>query len=149
MHSANDPFRVGEAAREKWRTAEVLDVLGEAAEWLGNPRQAVSFYSRSLMLYRRLGDRAGAGLALDHLAKAARQRGQYDRAARLLAAARKSFEEVAAHAPAGSLASPAEREQEMTAVRAALGETAFGSAWAAGRAMTLDEATEFALRDDA
>ena len=39
----------------------------------------------------------------------------------------------------------ADYEQNVAAVRTQLGEEAFAACWAAGQAMTLDQAIEFAL----
>ena len=41
----------------------------------------------------------------------------------------------------------AEHDRSVAAARAGLGEEAFAAAWAAGRAMSLEEVTTFALRD--
>ena len=50
----------------------------------------------------------------------------------------------------GSPWSPAEQEeidQQVAAVREALGEAAFAAAWDAGRAMTWEQAVEYALAE--
>jgi hypothetical protein len=43
----------------------------------------------------------------------------------------------------------AEHDRSVTAVRAALGQEAFAAAWAAGRAMTLEDAIRDALAQEA
>jgi len=67
---------------------------------------------------------------------------QSSRAARLGGAASALRESI------GSPRSPAEQEeidQQVAAVREALGEAAFAAAWDAGRAMTWEQAVEYAL----
>jgi non-specific serine/threonine protein kinase len=67
---------------------------------------------------------------------------QYERAARLLGAANQLGEAL------GLRAKPPDQEchdHYTVSTRARLGESAFSSAWAEGRAMTLEQAIEYAL----
>jgi hypothetical protein len=71
--------------------------------------------------------------------------GWAERAARLLGAA------AAAREATGALLPPVEQpdhDATVQAARVALGEAAFATAWAAGQALTLDEAVAEALAED-
>jgi hypothetical protein len=79
------------------------------------------------------------------LAGVAAAEGQPERAARLLGAAQALIENTDA------VIGPAERievERDLSAVRTQVGEATFTSAWAEGRAMTLEQAIAYALEDD-
>jgi hypothetical protein len=67
---------------------------------------------------------------------------RHERAAKVFGAAEAIREGIGALlAPSGR----ADRERSLADVRVALGDAAFAAAWAAGRAMTLEQATEYAL----
>jgi hypothetical protein len=68
--------------------------------------------------------------------------GKEEQAARLLGAAEALAEVVGA---AQSGAARTGLDEQIAALRRALGEEAFGSAWATGRAMTLEQAAAYAL----
>ena len=108
--------------------------------------------AESLQLRRELGDKGGIAWCLEKLAEIALTTGQRDsgprqgedfqRAARLFGGAE------ALRAPVNSvidLVDQPEYERQVALVRSQLGETSFTAAWAAGRAMTLDQAIEYAL----
>jgi hypothetical protein len=67
-----------------------------------------------------------------------------ERPIRLLGAGEAFCETLGARPP---VAIAQEYERTVAAGRAALGEAAFAAAWAEGRAMSLDEAVEYALGD--
>jgi non-specific serine/threonine protein kinase len=96
----------------------------------------------SLALNRDLGNRAGIARSLAGLAWLAAVRGQIERAVRL-------FGQVEALGEATGLVMTAQErplyERVMSMARAALSGEAFTAAWAAGRAMTLEEAVADAL----
>jgi tetratricopeptide (TPR) repeat protein len=122
--------------------AGALDGLGEVEYARGEFRRAVALYAESM----RLGGAGGAGdlLAdgLEGLGRATAALGRPGLAARLDGAAAALREAVGAPmAPAHR----AEHERAMGAVRAALGEGAFASAWAEGGALPVDEAIALAL----
>jgi hypothetical protein len=91
-------------------------------------------------------ERGSAAYALDRCAMVCAARGQYRRAARLFGAA---------SAMPGISASfflfvgSTEAEKDLAAARLALGETEFAAAWADGRAMTPEQALEYALAEEA
>ncbi len=98
----------------------------------------------SLTLFREMGNRPGIMRCLDGLADVARRRELPERAARIFGAAENLRESVGAAPP---LAERLELDQNVSALRAHLGDAAFASAWTAGRAMTLEQAIEYALRE--
>jgi hypothetical protein len=84
-------------------------------------------------------------VCLGQLAEVSARQGEWQRAARLFAAA-----EVLRRTVSASLA-PAERvdlAESVAAIRAALGEEAFSQAWSEGRAMSLEEAVAYALEEE-
>ena len=70
------------------------------------------------------------------------------RAAVLFGAAETLLETVGERAHRQYVSDPALRERAVAEVRAALGEAAFEEARTEGRAMTLEQAVEYALQDD-
>jgi tetratricopeptide (TPR) repeat protein len=124
----------------KFALAGSLLDLGRLAQCQGNHTQAVAHYQESLSLFQEIGNWNNAVGCLRRLAGVASAQGQLKRAARLFAVVSVVCERVDARS---------ELECEVGAVRDALGEEAFTTAWAAGRAMTLDQAAVYALQASA
>jgi predicted ATPase/class 3 adenylate cyclase len=121
-----------------------LNYLGRLGHLRGEDRQAIAQLSESLQMRRDLADKAGIAGCLEGLAPVALARSEPERAARLFGAASMLREAIAAPlAPAERAIAVADLED----VRAVLGEEAFGSAWAEGQAMTLEQAVAYALED--
>jgi predicted ATPase/class 3 adenylate cyclase len=121
-----------------------LGSLGSVARDQGDDAAARVLFTESLALHRELGHRLGIVKDLEGLAALAVAQAQPERAARLLGAAEALREVIGAPLP------PADRaghDRSVPAVRTALGEQAFATAWAEGRAMSLDEAVAFALEE--
>jgi hypothetical protein len=76
------------------------------------------------------------------LAGVSSARGQYNRSAQLFGAA-EALREVLGHRPTPQV--QADYDRRLASTRSGLGEAAFGAAWAEGRAMTLEQAIEYAL----
>ena len=127
---------------DKEGLAMMLARSGQLAQLQGDHEQATALCAEGLALFRDIGDKRDLPSCLETLAAVASSQGQPERAARLLGAAETVRE-------AGGFALPpahrAEHDRSVAAVRARLGEEAFASAWAAGRAMTLEEAVDYAL----
>ncbi len=105
---------------------------------------ARTFLLECLMLLRTLGAKRVICYALEGCAELARSQQQMERAVRLWGAAESLREAI------GSPLPPNEREEHkraLAAVREALDEKAFTAASAAGRAMTLEQAIEYALQE--
>ena len=104
--------------------------------------EAIALFKEGLLLSRGARSRWQSQLCLEGLAQAASARGHYDHAARLFGAAEAQREIV------GERYEPVDQDshnQRVAPVRVTLGDTAFAAAWAAGRAMTMDQAVEYAL----
>jgi tetratricopeptide (TPR) repeat protein len=127
--------------------AETLLNLGRAARAQGDSIQAARHFRESLVLLSE--SRLSSSLipdCLDGLAGVAGAQGQPERAARLLGIA------DALRDSADMLLQPAYRaayERDVAAARAQLDEATFAAAWAAGRALTLEQAIALALSNDA
>jgi hypothetical protein len=103
-------------------------------------------FAESLAIRQALGKQREAAKDLEWLAAVATAQGQSLRAARLLGAAESMREASRALLPP---ARRTEYEREVAAVRAALGEEAFAAAWAEGRAMSPEQAVQYALDERA
>ena len=122
--------------------AVALLSVGTVALSGGHYKRAKESFEESLALRRELGDRRGVASVLDKLGDLAQSLDRHELAAKAFGAADAIRESIGALlAPSGR----ADRERSLAAVRVALGEAAFAAAWAAGRAMTLEQAAEYAL----
>ena len=122
--------------------AEALANLGTTRHVQGDAAGARALFEESLRLLRALGEQADIAECLEGLAGVACAQGDCDRAARLFGAAAK------VRAAIGVPRLPADRavyDQYVAAARAGLGEAGFAAAWAAGRALSLEEAIARAL----
>jgi predicted ATPase/DNA-binding SARP family transcriptional activator len=122
--------------------------LGETALSAGDPVEAQAFFVESLVLFVQLEHPLGVpecvrGLALAAGAQCDRLP-QAQRAALLLGAAEILRETLGASIPRYNLP---EYERHVADVRSALSEEAFAALWAQGRALTLEQATSYALHD--
>jgi non-specific serine/threonine protein kinase len=126
---------------DKWRTAIGLLYVGVVSLRQQEYSRAGVFFAESLPLCRR-GDLFVTFQCLEGLGCVASARGNYVRAAGLFGAAELLRE---------SLRSRRDREykrdiaEHMNSAQTALGDTAFASTWAEGRALTLAQAIEYAL----
>jgi tetratricopeptide (TPR) repeat protein len=126
----------------KYGIAYALNSLGRVAADQGEYRAARALLEESLAIFEELVHKDGIVHDLEALAAVAALQRQSERAARLSGAAEGLREAV------GVLLPPADRARHdrfVAAVRTALGEEAFSSAWAEGLAMGLDGATNYAL----
>src|SRR5262249_52408681 len=120
--------------------------LGESALGLGNLAEAARRLAQGLALSQTLSDQASVVWCLAGLGSAAALDEEPERAARLWGAAERLRQTL------GCRPAPAARatyERAMAIARAQLGEDAFAAAWAAGRAMTLEQAIAYALEERA
>jgi predicted ATPase/DNA-binding SARP family transcriptional activator len=133
--------RTGEQTR---LIAYALLEVGHAAWLQGEPGVTQSHAVEALGLFQAVGDKAGILAALENLAVAALAQRRKERAARLLGA-------VAVLCEAPGLTWPEwrrrPRERIGEAVHAASLEQEFAAAWAAGRALSLPEAVDYALQE--
>ncbi len=99
----------------------------------------------SLSMFREMGDKLGIIRCLDGLAGVAWARALPERAARMFGAAQGFRESIGAALP---LADKHELDENVSAVRTHLGNEAMTAALTQGRAMTLEQAIEYALAID-
>ena len=112
----------------------------------GDYAAAGAHFGRSLELFREAGDRYGIVLTLEYCSLlAGAQRGQERRAALLSGAAQRLFETLGASLP---LVDRADHDRKMEAARTGLGKESFAAAWSEGKAMSLEQAIEYALEDE-
>jgi predicted ATPase/DNA-binding SARP family transcriptional activator len=134
------------------RLIHALGAMGHLARDEGDYVRARSLYTESLALRRKLGYQIALAQSLEDLAVLAGREQQHRvpakrvmgarRAIRLLGAGESFCETLGAQPP---VAMVAEYERTVAEGRAALGEEGFAAAWAEGRAMSLDQALEYAL----
>ncbi len=122
--------------------ALALSGLGNVAHTQGDFVSARSLLARSLEIRRQLREKRGIALTLAQFAHLALAHGQVKRGVRLLAAAEALREAI------GHLLPRFERmhhERSLDAARARLDEEAYALAWTEGRALTPEQAIEYAL----
>jgi predicted ATPase/class 3 adenylate cyclase len=117
--------------------------LGLLALARGNAAQAAESFKQSLVINQQSGNKVGVAICLEGLAAVALARDDPGRAAQLLGAV-----EALVQLFGGTLhwGARSQYEEDCETARTRLGETAYLAAQAEGRAMSLDEAVEFALR---
>jgi len=126
-------------------TAESLYSLGELAARQGECDRAHRYYGQSLAIRQELGDRMNIADSLEGFGILAAACKEPVRAARLLGAAKSLREEI------DSPTSPAKKEKLDAAVsgtRSALGKDAFAREWDEGRAMSLEQAIDYARKKE-
>ena len=122
--------------------AEVLLEMGRVAHTQGNSTRAIGLCRESLILSQKLDNKSYIAFCLTALAGATQAVGDTARAARFFGAAQRLLEFLdAVLGPSGSL----EYSDDLAIARNQLGEAAFAKAWAAGRAMSIEQAVTHAL----
>jgi predicted ATPase len=119
-----------------------LCILGQLAQRRGDLPTALALHRQGLALSRDLADPRRIAYTLEYLVNVVVAAGQGEQAARLLGTATALREAIGAPRPS------VERtlnEQAVATARQALGEAAWAAAFAAGRAMTLEDAIAEAL----
>jgi predicted ATPase len=130
------------ALGDQWNLARTLAYLGIVARRRGDYPQASSLLRESLVLQRHLGGHVPVASLLKEFAALALAQQHHRRAAQLYAVAVGLSEGVGNNL--GTFPHPLVQE-EIARVRAMLGEEVFAAAWAAGRAMSLEEGIALAL----
>ncbi|MBI3659129.1 tetratricopeptide repeat protein [Candidatus Acetothermia bacterium] len=128
---------------DKQGTATSLNNLALAIQSQGDYVTARSLFEESLAIRQELGDKQGIIASLSRLAGLSVVQTHPGRAARLFGAAEALREAIGAPLP------PSDRtdyDRQVAATRAKLGDETFAAAWTQGRAMTLEQAVEYALK---
>lgn len=129
---------------EKWVLAVTLNLLGELRQRRGEWERAAGHYRESLLLTHETGDKANIAQMLHQVGTLAQRQAQYRQAAHLFAFA---AAQRTAHGGAtfSTLISASDRADAIAAVRKQLGEELFAAQWAAGQALTLEQAVALAV----
>jgi DNA-binding CsgD family transcriptional regulator/tetratricopeptide (TPR) repeat protein len=118
-----------------------LDNLGWAALLQGDPERARSYYRESLMLCKELGNKIVASESLGCISV---DEGATERVTRLFGSAEALREAVGfEHGPERDAWS-----EPYLAARSRMDEAAWAQAWAEGRAMSMEQAIEYALSEE-
>jgi len=137
-------FRLLRESGNKTGLAISFYYLGYFAHFEGHNQQAKSFFEQELALARTVGPICFGANALLGMAGVAAATGQARRAARLLGAAEARLEAGASY---WNAAESLHLEHTRASAEAQLGEAAFADARAEGRAMTFEQAADYALEE--
>jgi predicted ATPase len=134
---------ISQEVGSKWASFFALQGLGRVAQSQGDYNRARSLHMEAMVLCQEMGYEMISALQLAAFAMLAAAQNQMQRAARLFGAAETLI-------PAVRLALPvvqAQHDQAVSAIRAALSEKAFETAWEEGKKMDLEEAIAYALSE--
>ena len=134
---------ISRKAGDGWMLSRPLRILGVAVFQRGDHDQAAALFEESLTLLRRSGDKLYVSRSLECLAAVDAVRGDRSRAVRLFGAGEALREAMGASV----LLHLGDYDGAVAAARDHLSEEAFAAAWAEGRAMTLEEAVDYALEE--
>jgi tetratricopeptide (TPR) repeat protein len=140
-----DSFAIERETGDKYGMAQSRSTLGNVAFHQGHHERAMTLFKESLVLRRELGNKVGVAECMERLGGVAGEGGHPGRAGRLFGAAEALRESIGAPVPP---VDRADYERNVAAARAGLSESAFASAWAEGRAMTVEQAVEYALTEE-
>jgi tetratricopeptide (TPR) repeat protein len=129
---------------DKVSVAWAFTKLGYVAHQQGDAAQARKLHEQSLALMRELALPLGIAACLEGFAGVAELEGQPARAVRLFGAAT-AIRDVLGTPPFGG--ERLDYERRLAVACAQLGEASFDAAWAAGRAMTAEQAIAYALSE--
>lgn len=124
--------------------AATLDNLGFVVLYLGDDRLAATYFEESLPLNQKLGNPSDIAVSLIGFAGVFARQGQPERATRLFGAVEALNEAIHSHL---EYIDCIEAERSLAVARTHLDEATFATAWAEGRAMTLDQAIDYAVVD--
>lgn len=122
--------------------------LAQMALSRGDHYLATTLFEEGITLSEQIGDQANVAYCLEELATVASVRRQVERCARLIGAAEALHEAVGVPVYVYYELYRPLYERTVTTVRSQLGDPAFEAARAEGRAMTFEQAAEYALEDD-
>jgi len=141
----DEAMGLSKEASDKWGMARSLHTLGNLARRQQQYKRAEVLFRESLTLFRDLRNKAGVVVCLERLAIVEGSQMRSASAARLLGAAESLRQVLGIPLP------PPQRDeyaQTVFALRTDLGEDTSAVAWNEGRAMTLEQAIEYALKED-
>jgi hypothetical protein len=124
------------------RVTMVQSELGHMDRYEGNLDEAEQAYRETILEWQKIGHRAAVANQLESLAFIAITHEEGERAARLLGAAEALREKINIEM---SHFERIEYTQQVTDLRNGMDEKAFSNLWSEGRAMTMEQAIQFAL----
>jgi non-specific serine/threonine protein kinase len=124
------------------RANMVRSEIGHIDRAEGNLARAAAVYRQTIVEWQRLGHRAAVAHQLESFAGLSLADRHHERAARLFGAAESLREQIGIPMTAVETVS---YQEEVAALRAALGEAQIASFWQEGRRLTMEQAIGFAL----
>jgi hypothetical protein len=137
-----ESLAVARAVGHRPNTSWSLRMLGDVAAERGEYATARSRYAEALQIEREIGDQAASATTHMYLAGLAAAEGHAARAVRLAGAAAALREQIG---PGLDVRESAAQERQVEAARQTLGVEAAAAAWAEGWAMTLEQASAYAV----
>jgi ATP/maltotriose-dependent transcriptional regulator MalT len=134
------------AAGSRWNLAANLSIRAVTTAMRGDHAQSIALLRESLALALHLRDTQIAAYSLEGLAGASAMLGEGQRAARLFGAAEALRERTGSVIGLATLREL--RERHMAALRARFDANDLEAEWSEGRAMTFEQAAEYALERD-
>jgi predicted ATPase/class 3 adenylate cyclase len=137
-----ESLEVRKALGNKWGIGVSLGILGWIAMREENWDRAMVLLGESLEVRQEIGDLSGSAWCLERLAAVVEARGQTEKAVRLLGAG------SGLRASIRSVIDPSDTpayESKIRSLRARLGKERFAATWDEGRALTLEQAVDYAL----
>jgi tetratricopeptide (TPR) repeat protein len=131
--------------RDRHRLAMVHSELAHLERRQGHFAQAKPLYGETIQEWQKVGHRAAIAHELECFAFIAKAQEDDQRAAQLLGAAEILRENI--NIPMNPMERP-EYEREVNDLRTYMDKAAFSKAWAEGRALTMEQAIEYALERD-
>jgi DNA-binding CsgD family transcriptional regulator len=132
------------ALEDRRGVAKMITPQGDAALGQGDHTTAFALYQDALTILKDLNDKWWTAWCLEGMAGVAATQMQSEQAARLFGAVAVLRDAIRAPRPPAFLAL---RERHLVAARDRLGDEVFEAAWAEGRAMSPEQAIEYALSE--
>jgi predicted ATPase/class 3 adenylate cyclase len=130
----------------KWSIAYAFRLTGHAVRLQGDSRRAMELYTENLKLFAAVGDKWGTTECIEGLALICSGQGNFEQAARLFGAAEAARETFGITMPRPEAG---DQKHFWAAIRDRPEGTAFATAWAEGRAMTLEQTIEYVMETQA
>jgi tetratricopeptide (TPR) repeat protein len=134
---SDEALSLWRARGDTWAIGNALKNLGKAARVLGDIPRGAAAYREAVTLVAKHDDRGQVAECLEGLAHLATVGGAPERAARLFGAAEALYETTGVQMP---VFDPNAYEPTLAAIRTAVDETTVAERWAAGRALSFEQA---------
>ena len=136
-----EDLKAARSRGDDWSIAAGLGAVSASLRKQGKFRRAATLSREHVVMCRKLNYEIGFADCCSAASEMSLRRGLPESAARLAGAAGRVLEE---HGLLGSMSYQRERAEIATAIRAALGDDVFTREWAAGSALSVDDAFELA-----